>query len=423
MLGLLAEGRQLTIAEALTEMAAKLPSKWQSEYEDLRTKLTPEALLEWTEHRLMMFEDDPHAEIHHDDGQGPLTERMAEVVEDANDIWNMGNIPGDTARPSETELSLWTVAWGPEHLGLVRDWLFPSLAQPENLPALVGEHGYKKVYLDLYIGSTAEDRDSAEQAADQLVRQVNGPSPSGPSLIQVNIDSSLAAGGLRTLAVRALRESVKRSIERNTRLLVAPPDEFWGNGSLSNLCLYARGRNFSVATSHLRVTPDIEPDLMASIRHFTLSNAQLVTLAFQYLAPGTAQQFDELDPNATWTGGMSIRKIRYGLWTLVNHVPSPRLVYLQEDDMRYFKRFNTVGFWDHALPARLVPHNLRVQRGDPTSRLRIIADSDLFFTVERTIPGQNIERTTAGMCGNDLYHVRRPHNELCQSLVTVLRGV
>lgn len=314
--------------------------------------------------------------------------------------------------PSETELSIWTVAWG-EHVDLMRTWLFRSLAQPGNIPALLA-NGYERIHWDIF--TAPEDYDRVIDAYFEACE----PIPGG---VDLNINTELfALHGPGNVTIKAMQAETEMAAIRNTRVLCAPPDEFWGDGSLYNLCAYARGRSFSVAASHLRVSPTLEAELLT---RRTISNPELVSLAFEHLAPGTALLLDDVDDNSTYVGGMSIRKIRPKLWTLVNHVPSPRLVYFTDDDRRYWHDADSFGFWDHAWPARLFAWNLGAVEelgSGPSSRLRVIGDSDLFFLVERTIPGKNEEGTTPGMAGNDLYRSRRPHNELCQSFVNVLRG-
>lgn len=408
--GTVSDGARIpTMAERLAEMVTRLPQLHRAEYERKRAMLQPDALLVWVEQRLAIDSDDPDWA---DAGEYDMDHLLkGALTDDAHPTGKPRKLP--ERMPSETELSLWTVAWG-KHLDYVRDLLYPSLAQPGNLPALIRKHGYTKIHLDLYVGS--DDVARARGIADELHLAFGRGDK-----IAVNIESA-KPGETGTLAIKSLRESVRLSMERNTRLVIAPPDEFWGDGSLTNLCLYAKGHDFTVAATHLRVQPRFLPlikQAMVMAKDGRISNARLVTLAMRTLAPGTASQFDDADSNSTFAGGMSIRRIQDDLWTVVNHIPSPRLAYFTEYDRAYFKQAASIGNWDHAWPTKLVPS---INGRGPVSRLRVIGSSDVFMLAERTEPGMNQEAPRSGMLANDWFYDRRPHNELCQSFVTTLRG-
>lgn len=275
-------------------------------------------------------------------------------------------------------LTLFSVVYGAEYLAMFEAIAIRSLLQPGNLPQVRADG--TDVRWHIYC-----KREEHDEVANIASRTLAGYA------VEIRPMSE------RETAYHCLLRTAPECHREGRRFLLAPPDLFWGDGSISNMTRYAEGRAFTVACANLRV---LDTAFMAALPDGPVSNARLVGLTMATLHECAEEMFDERDLNATFNGGLSIRRIAPGLWTLIHHLHSPWLCWFTDEDIAYWKVIGNFGVWDHAWPTMLVEQD----------RLRIVGSSDLVWNAELTQAGGHYAPKIAGHAGNDGYHAFDPHN-------------
>ncbi len=274
---------------------------------------------------------------------------------------------------------VFTRVWGP-YVDLFCDACVPSLLQPGNLPAV------ERVAWHIY---TRGDHPRLGEAVQRI-----------------------EAAGIRVVVeqVEAPESALLRTVRPNRRrgelFLMAPPDTFFGDGSVRNLVACIGDRQIHLAAAHLRT------DSTRPLPQVPMSNAQLVTYAFENLHEDNRLQFCDLERNATRTGGIALRQIGTRLWQCIHHLPTIYLSRFDAEDEQYWKEnANAPDNWDHYWPSNLVNRD----------RFRVVGSSDTFFAIEITGPDKLMPAPTREP-GNDTFDRDQPHNRLCHAISVCLRG-
>ncbi len=294
-------------------------------------------------------------------------------------------------------ITLFSVVCGAEYLAMFERIAIRSLLQSGNLPQVLD--GGNDVRWHIYC--KAEERDA--------VAAIQGRCLQGYA-VEIRPMSNAET------AYHCLLKTAAECHAEGRRFLLAPPDLFWGNGSISNMTRYAEGRAFTVASANIRV---LDTKFTAALDSWTaghagveISNAQLVGLTMATLHECAEEMFDDLDANATFNGSLSLRRIGSGLYTLIHHLHSPWLCWFTDVDIAYWKAIGNFGVYDHAWPTLLVEQD----------RLRIVGSSDLVWNAEMTQAGGHYAPKIPGMMGNDRTHAIDPHNLANGRVVMTLRA-
>lgn len=292
---------------------------------------------------------------------------------------------------NENILTVWIPVWGAHHIGLMENFLIPSLLQPGNLSSLRGQ-----IHFD--ICTTAESVEEVNRSAQRAL--------AGWKTCSVSI-AALPDGS--QVISRGFLNSIRSAIAARSRMLLAMPDTVFGNGSIGNLARYAFGKNICIAAAHLRVEHDAY--MKATGGKFSgASNAELVDVA-EACAHQTARESHCESENCSWAGGISLTHIAPGLHAMIHHLPTPYLVFMTREDEEFFAHGH-LGFIDHVWPEKLVE----------SGRLRVIGSSELFFAVEITATGNNTQPIKPNSQFEEAYCGQFKHHRANSMFVTALQG-
>ena len=208
----------------------------------------------------------------------------------------------------------------------------------------------------------------------------------------------------------ALIAEIKRCVALGVPMIMAPPDTFWGDGSLGNLIASAGDARICVAATHARVETEA---FLNAIPEEDIDNPALVGIAMKTLHATWRDAFADLDRTNTWWSGTSIRQISQNLWSVQHFLPTVYYAHFTEGDIHFFEAAKRFGQWDHHWPAMLVRHQ----------RHRVIGSSDAVFMAELTEPNRNIPPLTKRWPGEaDRYRGRETHHGVNRNTIFIWRA-
>ncbi|MBI4509585.1 MAG: hypothetical protein HY698_08100 [Deltaproteobacteria bacterium] len=205
----------------------------------------------------------------------------------------------------------------------------------------------------------------------------------------------------------ALMEAVASCQERDQRLLMAPPDTFFGDGSLRSLIECAYGHDTSVAAPHVRVVAtEFERRLPAG----RVPNPELVSIAFDSLHGSWKDSFVGKNPSRSFFGGVVVKQINEKLYVVQHMLPTYFLARFLEEDVKFFERGQSQD-WDWRWPEYTALDG----------RHRVICSSDAFFAVELTDPGSNLAELSPKRPVVDDFYESCVHNLVNRQMLCVFR--
>jgi hypothetical protein len=290
----------------------------------------------------------------------------------------------------------------------------PSILQPNNIPWLI-RNGYP-VALDFYTISWSAE--VIQRLAGSLETQLRGLADGADvTTTMFVIDAAPGSYELKTSFFKTL---VRRGIDAQSHGLFVFADMYYGDGSIRNIVTYGQKPRVTVSGLYLRVKRARFSELLdrhhAATGGTTISNARLVDIAFDCLIDGMKASIVDDDRNASYSTSGSIRRITDELYTYTFHAPTPILFFFEEQDAKFFARFDwNVYLLDHIWPSMLIAQN----------RWRVMASSDLFFLAELNAAELETDvhthPTKPGMRYNDEYGHEHLNGRVHQTLLMTLR--
>lgn len=219
-----------------------------------------------------------------------------------------------------------------------------------------------------------------------------------------------------------LRNQIAYSIQNKARMILAPPDTIFGDGSIANLLAIGNGNGRCVAVAHPRVLPAIleEIDVLGATRG-AITNAQLVTMAEKHAHVSWKCAEIGHPKNNSYVGGIAWRRLEDGLVSVTHRLPTCYLADFNSSDFDFFWSQVSWGGWDHRWPAE----NLIRQE-----RQRYVGSSDACFIVEITDwdknvppdPQEEIRKHVDASGQMDLYWNSHYHNGIDRQTCVIFRG-
>lgn len=203
----------------------------------------------------------------------------------------------------------------------------------------------------------------------------------------------------------------KKCVALGATLIMAPPDSFWGDGSLANLIAVAGTRaDLCVAAPHVRVEQG--PFLKNLPPEGVLSNPQLVTLALATLH----RVWRECDPDQptlnTPFSGHTLRKLPVpGHYSVCHMIPTPYLARFTQADVDFLEA-SSPDSWDHRWPLLLVEQD----------RQRVIGSSDGFFLAELTNPLTHFPPMVPRAEWEDYFNAIATHSRVNRNMISIWRA-
>jgi hypothetical protein len=315
-------------------------------------------------------------------------------------------------------IRLLTVAFGERYLDLFHRACLRSLWQPGNLPALLRE-GREIEHL------VVTPCESVRSVPISLV--CNCPP-------NYNI-KTVWYGDRPNIQVHAIGEWLKMCVGDGSLAMIANPDWFYADGSVTNMVNYLQDRDFAVAGLYARVNDgsflkELDECSNDTYRPYDLVDAAMLSHAHHCLEYADVSR----DRNSSAYSGVFIQPIADGLWSMNMRLAHVFLASINSSDVDNYNRCkdkygqewwnsSSAAWWDSLWPSHLYEQG----------RLKFLESSDLFFCVDLTKPDMgnckvvsnilfNDDCLCDGRCDPHSGHKARLHPEACKSFVGVLRG-
>lgn len=228
--------------------------------------------------------------------------------------------------------------------------------------------------------------------------------------IPFEINLTDVSGGTSAVLHRCLIEEAKKCLAMGATLVMAPPDSFWGDGSLPNLIAVAGNRaDLCVAAPHVRVE---QLPFLDKLPDGILTNAQLVTFSLSVLH----RVWRECDPDQpmlnTAFSGHTLRKLPVpGHYSVCHMIPTPYLARFTQADIDFLQA-SSPDSWDHRWPLLLVEQE----------RQRVIGSSDGFFLAELTNPDTHFPPMVPRVEHEDFFNAAASHTKVNRNMISIWRA-
>lgn len=285
-------------------------------------------------------------------------------------------------------IQMLTAVWGPKHLELFKKGTIRSLAQQDNYKALVKAQAQWNIFTE------PQYFDTIKNYIYEVMPNFPSVELKSTSLLRDRIDNLLSA----TLW------QMGRCLDSNERMLLAPPDTIFGDGTIDGLLQIGKDEHSCVVVPHPRVLPNILDSNFGT-------NAELVSLAWKNLHRSWSEAEDGHPRQSSFIGGVSWRSISDNLYAVKHRLPTVYLAHFTQNDYQYFVKQIGYGAWDHTWPEELLKQ----------SRQRTVGASDAAFIVEVTDGDKNVPPVMRGGDPNKFWK-NHFHNEINSQISCIFRG-
>lgn len=292
--------------------------------------------------------------------------------------------------------------WGQKYVDLFEKTIIRSFAWPLNKKALNNER------VTWSIHTTKEDSTKVIQLCRRLdINDFN---------LTLLPDEMFEAGADQGLyLLRQFCNEIDLCLKENARLLIAPPDSIFGDGTLPALFKAGQQNETCVAVPHPRVLPSIfeYPSELAPSLGASLTNAQLVTEAWRNLHKTWSEAELGFEKINSYVGGVQWKKLSPNLYSVQHRLPTNYLIHFTPSDLQFFSQQISFGAIDHLWPTKLIQEQ----------RERVVSSSDACFIVEVTDPKQNIPPCYPfNKKEPDRFWRNAPHNAFFRQVNIIFRG-
>jgi hypothetical protein len=275
--------------------------------------------------------------------------------------------------------------WGEKHVEIFKNTALRSLTWPNNLAALKGSTW--NIFTE-------------EKFFNELSELI-------PNNVSMFFRPTSELMEFIDPAQSAFMWQMRRCLELEEKLLIAPADLILGDGTVGNMLTIGQDKGSVVMVPHMRVLPEA----MNEIARPT-SNAELVNLAFKYLHRSWVDAERGAPHNTSYHGGVEWERLGPNLYSVNHRLPAPYLIDFTKEDLDYFESAPTFNSLDHCWPGDVLV---------PRGRQRYVGSSDACFLIEPTEAESNIPNlldyaVPGGFCRN------MAHNQMNSMVRAIFRG-
>ena len=301
-----------------------------------------------------------------------------------------------------TPLRIYTAVWGDEYIELFEKTIIKSFGWPQNKKALNNENVTWSIHTNK----------KNEVKVIQLIKRIFDGNIEVNSFEQ-ELEGSHPDMGKFLLAQFKLE--IKRCLDTNSRLLLAPPDSLFGDGSLAALFNHGAQDGVCVAVAHPRVLDTIfEYPEEVGMDDSPHGNAQLVSSAFRNLHKTWSEAQLGFEKINSFVGGVCWKQLKKGLYSVQHRLPTTYLISFQPNDLQFFEAQICFGAIDHLWPSKLIAEQ----------RQRTVGSSDSVFICEITKAGMNMPPLYPVYKREpDKFWRDAPHNQFFRQVNVIFRGV
>lgn len=307
----------------------------------------------------------------------------------------------------DTPLRIYTACWG-KYIDLFEKTIIRSFRWPQNNKALLNEN------VTWSLHTNKKDAARLIQACKRTgIENYELTELSHPKDGTVTLEGGHPDIG--AILLGQFKNEIRRCIDTNSRLLLAPPDSIFGDGTIPSLLRLGSQEGVCIAVPHPRVVPTIfeYPSRFCESLKETLTNAELVTETFNNLHRTWSEAELGFDKINSYVGGVCWKKITSGVFSVQHRLPTNYLLHFIPSDLQFFEQQICFGSIDHLWPSKLIKEE----------RERVAGSSDLAFICEVTEPHQNVPPSYPYMKKEaDRFWRNADHNKFFRQVNVVFRG-
>lgn len=203
---------------------------------------------------------------------------------------------------------------------------------------------------------------------------------------------------------------VEKCLEAKERLLFAPPDTIFADGTIPSLLKLGREPRSCVAVAHPRVLPGLLGDM--NILELQSPGALIKRIWNDgYLHQAWADAEVGHPRQNSFIGGVFWEKLEPNIYAVTHYLPTIYFADFTGEDLMYFKTQVSFGCYDHTWPADIL---IKQQRQ------RYVGSSDAGFICEVTHKEKNIPPVRPG--SPDDFWRSHEHNKHNKQVKVIFRG-
>lgn len=281
-----------------------------------------------------------------------------------------------------------TLVFG-KYINFFYNCVLKSLYQSNNIPKLISD-GRKVVHLVYTV------KDEEVLVRNELRKQ------SGIC------EYAVIGMNVRNISVNSLVHSIKHCLKNNCSFVMAPPDSFFGDKTISNLIRIDNGNNLCIAFVHLRTDENKMLKFLDNCKS-DVSNECLVSESFKNLHEGLKNCFTESEFNTGFETGINLQYIDKKTYIINTRLPTVSLAHFRKEDVKFFRHY---GFnaWDHIWPEVLL------RRGT----YKYCGSSRVAFMAELTTEGTHLPFIKKTRYSDDYSNNKYLHTFVNKSFISVL---
>lgn len=275
------------------------------------------------------------------------------------------------------------MAFGEKFIDALLEFSLPSILQEKNIPSIVGK-GYQ-VIIKIYVKTKHEkDKILKHSTYNKLITF------SKVEIICLDEKNILTKySGYFNLykyfwskdsvfKYLALSSAFKLASEENAPLFFVNPDDFYGNGSLSNIVELPKSNKDVLIAQHLRVNWDSALSLIKSKfeadPNCTVNNRELVQIGITHMIEGQKNAIEQND--SFGLNGLHIKKINENTYAVTSSRPCAIFGGISKSDLSFFRKFKNYNYIDYLWPRKLIKDG----------RAKYVCDSDIFLKLNLLKP-------------------------------------
>lgn len=301
---------------------------------------------------------------------------------------------------------IFTMLFGTHYIDLFRKACFRSLNWPKNREALHGMSWHIYTKPEHFEELTAMFKDSPFTL--KLFEIESSMRIAGCGFVKT---SQCDAG---VILLNGLRAQIGICLKTQSKMLLAPPDTIFGDGTVPNLFKLGVQRYTCVGVAHPRVLPRVMEEIeYAAATSGGFSNRKLVALALEHSHDSWKLAEIGHKNNNSYVGGIAWTKLSDNLISVTHRLPTPYLLDFHPTDWDYWWGTVSFGALDHSWPGdRLIRQE----------RFRYAGSSDACFIVEITDHDKNVPPLVEAKFSGDEYWGDRVHHSVNRLFNVIWRG-
>lgn len=284
-------------------------------------------------------------------------------------------------------MQILSVFWGKAHADMFIDACVRSLLQTKNKQALSG--GTWNIYCSV---------DDASRVSSLILSQFKDT--------KLNIQSVTTLRRYTDPIQCAFVKTIESCLTSGERLLLAPPDTIFSDGSITNMIKVGYQKGSCVFVPHPRVLNTILEDINSA----EVFNS-LPKYAFKHLHRSWVDAEIGHPHHNSFIGGVAWQRLTESLVTVSHLLPTPYLMDFTPDDLSYFKTCTSFGNIDHTWAIELIKQQ----------RQRTITSSDVAFVCEITDKDKNIPPYNPNNPTDGSFWANHEHNRANKQVISTFK--